>query len=403
MAQPDPVLRLGAVGLGRAFASMAPSLIGHSRVQLVAAADPHPDARRNCARDFGARTYEDAEQLFADPNVDAIYIATPHELHLQHCLRAFGAGKHVLVEKPMAMSLNDCQTMVDAARQSGRQLVVGHSHGFDRPFVQAARAIAAGAYGQVRMVSALNYTNWIYRPRRPEELAPDSAGVVLNQASHQVDIVRMLAGGMATSVRASTGAWDPLRPAIGAYSALLQFDSGAFASLTYNGYDHFDSDEFNGWVGELGRSKAPDQSGSARRLLAAQAGADAEVRLKAGVGYAAIGAAPVPDTVDGVGQWHQQFGLVLVSCDRADLRIGARGIAVYSANGVQHIPVPAGMGARAGVFDELHAAATTGQATMHSGRWGMANLEVCLGTLESSRKREEVRLLHQVPVVLGSY
>ena len=268
MTLTEPILRLGAIGLGRAFASMAPSMIGHSLVRLVAAADPSPDARRNCARDFSARVYEDAEQLFADPGVDAVYIATPHELHLQHALRAFAAGKHVLVEKPMAMSLSDCQAMVDAARDSGHQLVVGHSHGFDRPFVQAACAIATGAYGQVRMVSALNYTNWIYRPRRREELAPDSAGVVLNQASHQVDIVRMLAGGLATSVRASTGAWDPARPTIGAYSALLQFDHGAFASLTYNGYDYFDSDEFNGWVGELGRAKAPDRQGASRRLLA---------------------------------------------------------------------------------------------------------------------------------------
>ena len=71
-------------------------------------------------------------------------------------------------------------------------------------------------------------------------------GVVLNQAPHHVDIARLLGGGMVKSVRALTGAWDRTRPVEGAYSALLSFENGAFATLTYSGYAHFDSDEFAG-------------------------------------------------------------------------------------------------------------------------------------------------------------
>ena len=93
------ILRLGAIGLGRAFASMAPSLIAHPRVRLVAAADPNPLARTHCERDFGARTHPDAEDVFRDSDVEAVYIATPHELHLPQALRAFECGKHVLIEK----------------------------------------------------------------------------------------------------------------------------------------------------------------------------------------------------------------------------------------------------------------------------------------------------------------
>ena len=117
------------------------------------------------------------------------------------------------------------------------------------------------------MITALNFTDFLYRPRRPEELdTARGGGVVFSQGAHQVDVVRLLAGGHVRTVRASTGAWDPARPTEGAYSALLTFADGAFASLTYSGYAHFDSDEFCGWIGETGQPKDPARYGAARAL-----------------------------------------------------------------------------------------------------------------------------------------
>src|SRR5438094_342005 len=83
------------------------------------------------------------------------------------------------------------------------------------------------------------------RPRRPEELVTArGGGVMFSQAAHQVDIVRLLAGGRVSLVRALTGSWDSRRPTEGAYAALLAFEDGACASLAYSGYGHFDTDEF---------------------------------------------------------------------------------------------------------------------------------------------------------------
>ena len=396
-------LRLGAIGLGRAFRSMAPSLRAHPDVKLVAAADKNVSAVRNCARDFGARPFEDADALIRDPDIDAVYIATPHELHTPQALSAFEHGKHVIVEKPMALSLENCQTMVDAAERNQRYLVVGHSHGFDPPILHAARLVASGLLGAIRMVNAMNYTDWLYRPRRPEELVPDTAGVALNQASHQVDIIRLLAGGKATSVRAMCGAWDRSRPAIGAYAALIGFDNGAFASLCYSGYDYFNSDEFNGWIGELGRAKPVNAHGSARRALARQLADQTETSIKTDEGYASVGA-PLPAQMFGVdGQKHPQFGVILASCDRGDVRTSAQGVTIFSADGRREIPVPAGRGGgpKAGVFDQLYDAAINGVAPLHSGRWGMANLEVCLAIVESWKSGKEIRLRHQLAPDFG--
>src|SRR3954452_3600346 len=237
---------------------MLPTFLADARVTLAAAADPRAEARARFAADFCGSSHETVEALCADPAVEIIYVATPHQYHARHVILAARHGKHVLVEKPMALTLEDCAAMIAAAQTAGVHLIVGHSHSFDAPILRTRELIASGDYGGVRMIHALNYTDFLYRPRRPEELdTAQGGGAVFNQAAHQVDIVRRLAGAPVKSVRAMTGAWDPARPTEGAYSALLTFESGAFASLTYAGYGHFDSDELSGWIGEMGQAKEP--------------------------------------------------------------------------------------------------------------------------------------------------
>src|SRR5690606_28790375 len=136
--------------------------------------------------------------------------------------------KAVLVEKPMAIDLAQCTRIVDIVNETGVTLIVGHSHSFDGPVLHAARLLRAGEFGPVRMLTALNYTDFLYRPRRPEELdTAQGGGVVFSQGAHQIDIVRLLLGGKATSVRTQTGRWDAQRPTEGAYAALLGFEGGA--------------------------------------------------------------------------------------------------------------------------------------------------------------------------------
>ncbi|HEV3008067.1 MAG TPA: Gfo/Idh/MocA family oxidoreductase, partial [Burkholderiales bacterium] len=256
-------LRIGVAGLGRAFAVMSPEFRDRL-VELVAATDPRGEALARFKNDYGGRCYATVEELCADPVVDVVYVATPHELHAAHARLAASAGKHLLVEKPMALSLDDCRAMIDAARKAGVALIVGHSHSFDSPILHARKLIQGGAYGALRMITALDFTDFVYRPRRPEELA---TGAVYNQAAHQVDILRLLAGAKVRSVRAFTVDLDAARPTEGAYSCLLGFDNGIFANAVYSGYAHFDSDEFMGWIGEMGQKKDPKAYGLTRKAL----------------------------------------------------------------------------------------------------------------------------------------
>ena len=373
---------IGVAGLGRAFALMSPTLAADSRVRLVAAADPRPEARKQFQTDFGGRGYATVEELCADPAVQVVYVATPHQFHAAHAELAARAGRHILVEKPMALTLEECRAMTAAARKHGVHLVVGHSHSFDAPIALTRKLIAGGRYGRLRMISALMFTDFLYRPRRPEELdTAKGGGAVYNQAAHHVDIVRLL-GGEVRSVRAGTGNWDAARPTEGAYSAFLSLADGAFATITYSGYARFDSDEFTGWISEGGARKDPNAYGSARRVLA---GDELQVKNARNYGGAQF-AKPAASLL------HQHFGVLIASCERADLRPLPEGVMVYSDEEKRLEPLPAPKVQRAEVIDELYAAVVDGKAPLHSGEWGTATMEVCLAMLRSAREAKEVAL-----------
>lgn len=368
-------LNIGVAGLGRAFALMAPSFAADPRVALVAAADPRPEALARFARDFGGKALASVEELCADPTVEVVYVATPHQHHAAHACLAASHGKHVLVEKPMALTLDECRAMIEAAQKAGVRLLVGHSHSFDAPIALARSLIDTGRYGKLRMINALNYTDFLYRPRRAEELDPArGGGAVLNQAAHQVDIARLLAGSPVRSVRALTGAWDAARPVEGAYAALLSFADGAFASLTYSGYAHFDSDELCGGIGEGGQRKDPRRYG---RLQIT--GDEATFKNQRSYGGASF-AAPEP------AQAHPHFGFLIASCERADLRPLPDGVMIYGDREKRFEPLAPPTVPRAGVIDELYAAVVERNPPLHDGAWGMATLDVCLAILRSSRE-----------------
>jgi phthalate 4,5-cis-dihydrodiol dehydrogenase len=378
-------------GLGRAFTVMVPTFTGDARIAMVAAADVRAEARQRFAADFSAKSYETVEELCADPAVDAVYVATPHQFHANHAALAARNGKHLLIEKPMALTLDECAVIIDAARNAGVHVVVGHSHSFDAPVRRLRALIESGEFGAARMINAIDYTDYLYRPRRPEELdTAKGGGAVFNQAAHQVDIVRLIGGGRVTSVRAATGAWDAARPTEGAYAALLTFANGAFASLTYSGYGHFDSDEFQGWIGEMGQQKKPYAGVPRPRFASPQE----ETAFKnahnyGGRDYRASEAQAAA---------HQHFGTLLVSCERADLRAVPNGVMIYQ-NGAARLEALAPPAVPRGeVLDELYRAVVNGETPLHDGPWAMATLEVVLGILRSARDGSDVKLRHQVGV-----
>jgi phthalate 4,5-cis-dihydrodiol dehydrogenase len=299
----------------------------------------------------------------------------------------------VLVEKPMALEAADCDRMIAACRAANVHLIVGHCHSFDTPYLRTRELISHGDFGAVKMIQAINYTDYLYRPRRPEELmTTEGGGAVFSQAAHQVDIVRLLAGSRAVRLRASVGRWDPSRPTEGAYSALIWFENGAYASLSYNGYGHFNSDEWTAWIGEMGDPANPDAYGSARRRLATLGSSDDEAKLKAAGTYGGSAYQPPAAGTQEPARLHQHFGPVIVSCERADLRPLPNSIVVYGDERRETLPLAPPAVPRAEVIDELYGAVVDGRPALHDGQWAKGTLEICLAILKSSDTGADVSL-----------
>ena len=209
----DRKLRLGIAGLGRGFSVMLPTLALHPRLDVVAAVDTRPAALARFETDFGGTSYPSVAAMCADETIDAVYVATPHQFHAEHAVTAARAGKHVLVEKPMAVTLEDCTAMVEAADAAGVFLVIGHSHSFDAPIAETRRLIASGRYGAPHLLTAINYTDFIYRPRRPEELdTAQGGGVVFSQASRRAAQALAWAAWRRPSMRRRETGIRPARP-----------------------------------------------------------------------------------------------------------------------------------------------------------------------------------------------
>ena len=222
----DAVLKVGVAGLGFGSTEFIPTLERMPQIELVAAADLRPHALRAFESRYGGHGYSSVEELCADPAVEAVWISTPNQFHAENAITAAEAGKHILLRKPMGVSMDECQRVLDAVERSGVKLLAGGQTQGTSPHTHAVRkVIASGELGGLRAINVWAYTGWMLRPRMRQEVDESmGGGVVWRQAPHQIETVRYLGGGMVRSVRAMTGRWRPERPdGSGYYAAYLEF------------------------------------------------------------------------------------------------------------------------------------------------------------------------------------
>jgi phthalate 4,5-cis-dihydrodiol dehydrogenase len=379
-------LRLGVVGLGMAGGAMIAAVGTHPRVALAAAADPSPELRSAFGQGEALPAYPTLADLLADTTVEAVYIATPHQLHAGQVIAAAEAGRHVVVEKPMGLTLADADSMVAAAQANGVHLIVGHTHGFSPSVLEIRRIVASGEFGELAMIAQWNYTNFLYRPRRPEELdTARGGGIIFNQIPHQVEILRTIADRDVVSLRASTTSLDPSRPTEGACMAQLDLSDGVSASLVYSGYDHFDSDELHGWVAEGGGDKTPAHGSAIRSLRTLDAASEVQAR-RTGFGYGNWSKDMPP--------YQPHFGELIVSLAGADIRCSKDGLLIYSAEGVEErrLTERPWRPGRGDVLEELVTAVRDGAAPIHDGGFGRETLRVCLAIKDSAGSHQQIQL-----------
>jgi phthalate 4,5-cis-dihydrodiol dehydrogenase len=333
---------------------------------------------------FAPRPYAGDGDVFADASVDAVWIGPPNPQHAARAIAAMSAGKHVIVEKPMALTLEDATAMIETARRRGVLLLAGHtSYSYQVPIRAMRRVALSGEIGAPRAVAIWSATDWMLRPRPPEQAdAEGGAGLVHRQVPHQVETLRMLGPSPLTSVRSS------IVP--GYYTGFFTYADGMCATITHNGNGYFMTLEL---FPEAAANHPYDDAGRVARRRAISAG------LPDGEAAPKVGATSLDQPWSPI-----DLGMTILSCERGDVRHSAFGLRVYGDEGRREIDLrllmrerlrdwtDTGGGAIVQALLELSEAVDGKRPLVHDGAWGRASLEATLAFIASAHLHTTVEL-----------
>lgn len=226
------MINFGLIGCGRVAPRHAQSIKQLRETSLVATADIRFDRAQRFAEEYGAEAYQDYRDLLARSDIDAVSICVPSGLHAQVALDALRAGKHVLVEKPIALTLEDADRMIAEARQQGRWLGVVLQNRYNSPVQQVRRAVDEGLLGRLYLGNAC--VRWY----RPQSYYDDGwhgtrgmdGGALMNQSIHHIDALQWLMGPV-HAVQAYTATLAHRMEAEDVGVAVLRFASGALGTV----------------------------------------------------------------------------------------------------------------------------------------------------------------------------
>jgi predicted dehydrogenase len=228
-------LRIGVVGLGRMGGMHARYVASQvPEAELVAVADADPDRARQVAGELGvAGVYESTAELAADPAVQAVLVATPSVRHPEDVAAAAVAGRDILCEKPLALTIDGCKAALDAVAAAGVRLQVGLMRRHDDDYRRAHGRLRAGECGRPVMFRSLQFDP---EPPPPAFCDPSvSGGIFVDMGIHEFDLARWLVGDEVVDVHAyGSTAGVPELAAVGDYDsavAVLRFAGGAIGAV----------------------------------------------------------------------------------------------------------------------------------------------------------------------------
>ena len=236
------MLRVAVIGAGRIGRVHSEAIASHPQAELVLVSDPFGTAAADLAGQYGARHCLDAAEVFADPEVDAVVIGSPSTFHAEHVLAAAKAGKAVLCEKPVAITVEEGRKLEADLAALGEHppVMLGFQRRFDPTMARAKRLLDEGKLGELNQVSIVSRDPG----PPPAQYIAQSGGIWKDMAIHDFDEARFYMG----EIESVTAFGQELLPEVteaGDYSAgvvVLKAASGALATITFNrkcatGYD----------------------------------------------------------------------------------------------------------------------------------------------------------------------
>ena len=231
----NPRVRTALIGCGKVGQIHAEALKRLPASEFVAVCDADAARAQAFAQQYGVRAFPDPARMLREAAVEAVAICTPHPLHRDPAVLAARAGVHVLVEKPMAATLADCDAMIAAADAAGVKLAVVSQRRLYEPVARLKAAVDAGRIGRpvLGTVVMLSWRDEAYYRSDPwrGKWATEGGGVLVNQAPHHLDLLQWFIG----PIQEITGCWANLNhPFIEVEDtalAMIRFRNGALGSI----------------------------------------------------------------------------------------------------------------------------------------------------------------------------
>ena len=229
----EKVFKIALVGCGRISKNHFEAIDKIDGLELVAVSDSDPKRAEQAAAQWNVRSFDSYDEMLRKSGADVITIATPSGLHAEQGVAAAKAGKHVVMEKPMAISLTGADALVQACDKAGVQLFVVKQNRLNPPVQLLKRAVDHNRFGRIYMANCT--VHWA-RPQEYYDQAPwrgtweFDGGAFMNQASHYVDLIQWLVGPV-ESVIAKTATLARRIETEDSGIAILKFRSGALGTI----------------------------------------------------------------------------------------------------------------------------------------------------------------------------
>jgi len=227
-------IKAAIIGCGNIYENHAKAIKKYNGAEILAFCDIKPDKAENAAAKYGGKATSDYKEILEDEEINVVHICTPHYLHTPMAIEALKHGKHVLMEKPVAMNYEEAEKLIKAADESDKKIGVSFQNRYNNTSMKIKELIESGETGPVLGARAFvtwnregaYYTQSDWRGKWSTE----GGGVLINQAIHTIDLLQWFLGDIESiSGHASTKKLGDIIEVEDTAEAYIKFNSGADA------------------------------------------------------------------------------------------------------------------------------------------------------------------------------
>lgn len=231
------MLGIGIIGAGFFGESHAKAINDVPSTQLIAASRRDKKELKKFTQKFNIRGYTDYKNLLSNTDINAVVIATPHHYHTQIAIDASNAGKHILLEKPMATNPEECDSIIEAVVSANKKLMIGHSMQFIRSSIVAKEIIESGELGDIVYGTGTIEKYWQSPNRQSWHFDPATGGgMLMTVGIHYIDLLTWLFNSKVLSIKANLSTQFYEQEADDAGMLFMQYENGVTGVIISTGY-----------------------------------------------------------------------------------------------------------------------------------------------------------------------